>query len=305
MEIGISAFADTGIKEIILPASLKKISVTALYEIEKITFMGNMESWQELLLTSRGQLHTPVKCLDGVFEENTVLKGRLRYELNPDGLGYTVVGIGSYVATHLTVPGSYEGLPVTNVAARAFAGAPLKSISFEGNPKLAKRVFNGAFNLETVDLENLTELCEETFGGAHALKRVRIGTTLKEIPDSCFMSCSDLESVYINANVKRIGTAAFGFCEDLVDVYVENGVEEIGDKAFYCCESLRSIFVPLSVEKMGENEGRVFFNCSPALEIDCEAESQPRGWIDGWNEQMGDEPDFNPKVYKVNFGKKR
>lgn len=304
-EIGISAFCNTGIKEIILPSSLEKISVTAIDKIEKITFMGTMERWQELLLTGQGRLHVPVKCLDGVFDENTVIEGCLRYELNSDGLGYTVVGIGSYIATHLTVPSKYNGLPVTNVAARAFAGAPIKSLSFEGSPNLAKRAFNGAFYLESVSLENLIELCEEAFVGAYALKSVRIGSTLKEIPDSCFMSCRELKSVYIDANVKRIGTAAFAYCEELVDIYLENGVEVIGDKAFCGCESLRSVFIPLSVSKMGENEGKVFFDCSPALTIDCEAKTQPDGWLDGWNEQIGETPDFEPKTYKVNFCKKR
>ena len=119
------------------------------------------------------------------------------------------------------------------------------------------------------------------------------------------MSCRELESVYINANVKRIGNAAFAYCEELVDLHVENGVEQIGDKAFFGCENLRTVFIPASVVKMGENEGRVFFDCSPVLTIDCEAKTQPDGWLNGWNEKMGDEPDFEPKAYKVNFGKKR
>ena len=304
-KIGICAFSNTGIEKITLPKSLEKISVTAIDEIKDITFMGTMERWQELLLTGQGRLRTPVKCIDGIYDENTALKGNLRYELNSDGLGYTLTGIGSYVATRLTVPKSHKGLPVTDIAARALDGSSVKSLSFEGAPKIANGAFNGAFFLESVDLNNVRKLGEGAFSGASNLKSVTVGTALEEIPDFCFSLCRRLESVYITENVKRIGKGAFAYCAELADVRIENGVEVIGDLAFSDCKSLKSIFIPSSVTVMGENSGGVFLDCSPSLVIDCEADAQPDGWVEGWNKTFGEDPDCKPMEYKANFAKKR
>ena len=50
--------------------------------------------------------------------------------------------------------------------------------------------------------------------------------------------------------------------------------------AFASCGSLTSITIPNSVTSIGD---WAFNNCSSLKTINCEAESQPEGWDNRWN----------------------
>lgn len=59
-------------------------------------------------------------CSDcGNFEDDDVSTG-LAYELNEDGTGYILVGVGSYKGADITVPQYIYGLPVLSISADAF-----------------------------------------------------------------------------------------------------------------------------------------------------------------------------------------
>lgn len=75
----------------------------------------------------------------------------MTYSLNADGKGYTVTGIGTCTETALTIPDSYRGLPVTAIAADAFYGSDLVSVTV---PKTVTAIGDGAFGY----CESLTAL---------------------------------------------------------------------------------------------------------------------------------------------------
>ena len=307
LEIGYGAFRGTAIKEITLPKSLTALSVSAIDKIEKISYLGTVKEFRELVDKGYGKLDGTVLCMDGAYNRDGIGElsaDGLRFEMNGDGLGYTLIGTDEYKSRHLTVPKSYNGLPVTDISDRAI-NHRLTGIAFEGDVRFSKELFTVCYCLETVDFTNITELEKDTLSNRSSLKRVVLGTTLKEIPDGCFSGCRGLESVYISGNIKTVGKAAFSFCEALSEVYIESGVEEIGEMAFFMCESLREIFIPSSVTKLGWERGRVFCCCPPELIINCEADVRPAGWCESWNEKLASEPDLKPEKYHANWGKKR
>ena len=61
---------------------------------------------------------------------------------------------------------------------------------------------------------------------------------------------------------------------------IPDGVTSIGDGAFSGCRSLTSVTIPSSVTSIG---GSAFSYCSNLKTINCEAESQPEGWDNWWN----------------------
>ena len=304
LEIGYGAFNGTAIKEITLPKSLTALSVSAIDEIKRISYLGTVREFRELIEKGYGKLEGTVLCADGAYNRGDIGElsaDGLKFEMNGDGLGYTLISTDEYKSRQLTVPKSYNGLPVTDIADRAL-NHRLTDIAFEGDVRFGKELFTDCYDLESVDFTNITKLEKNTLSNRSSLKRIVIGPTLNEIPEGCFSDCRGLESVYISGNIKTLGKAAFAFCESLSEVHIESGVEEIGEMAFFMCDSLREIFIPSSVTKLGGERGRVFCSCPSGLKIKCEAESQPEGWVENWNERLGDEPDYKPAKYNVEWG---
>ena len=48
---------------------------------------------------------------------------KLTFALNKDGQSYTVTGLSDKTVTKLTIPSTYQRLPVTRIGERAFIGA--------------------------------------------------------------------------------------------------------------------------------------------------------------------------------------
>ena len=61
---------------------------------------------------------------------------------------------------------------------------------------------------------------------------------------------------------------------------IPDGVTSIGVGVFLYCTSITSITIPNSVTSIGRD---AFENCSSLKTINCEAESQPVGWDNRWN----------------------
>ena len=99
------------------------------------------------------------------------------------------------------------------------------------------------------------------------------------IDSSAFSGCTSITRVVIPDSVTSIGKYAFSNCSSLTDVMIGGTVASIGAFAFEHCSSLISIIIPSSVTSIGSG---AFYQCNN-LTIYCEAESQPDGWVSGWN----------------------
>lgn len=147
----------------------------------------------------------------------------LELELNHDGRGYTVVGIGSCTSTDIVI-GSYNNLNVTAIGENAFKRCEaIESVTL--NPAL-------------------TSIGESAFERCSSLKSIVIPDGVEYIARGSFSYCSSLESVTIGLGVVGIKQSSFEGCSSLKTLVVPNSVSAIEDGTFYGCDSLESITLP-------------------------------------------------------------
>lgn len=159
---------------------------------------------------------------------------RLAYEESADGQYYIVTGIGCYSGTALEIPNTYREKPVREIAARAFAGEEVTSVSFAANlEKIGAEAFSGT-EISEVNFPKVREI------GAKAFADTKIGTlllpgTLSKLGQGAFRGCGSLQSVEIKSNVSELPASLFEGCVSLKSVSCIMPVSSVGAQAFYGC----------------------------------------------------------------------
>ena len=135
-----------------------------------------------------------------VVAEDLSVKGSvgLMYELNGDGQGYTLIGIGTCTDSALVIPDTYEGLPITGIGRVAFR-------------------YNNSITSVTIG-NNVTSIGYEAFRECYRLTALTVSDSVTAISPSAFYGCGGLTSVTIGNSVSNIGTSAFEACDKLVEV---------------------------------------------------------------------------------------
>ncbi|MBD5085874.1 MAG: leucine-rich repeat domain-containing protein [Clostridiales bacterium] len=211
--------------------------------------------------------------------------------------------LGCISLTSIEIPSS-----VTSIDESAFSACGLTSIVIPRSvTSLGERVFSECNSLESikVDVNNKTYKSEGNCIIEKATNELIVGCKNSVIPnyvtsisDYAFYYCKSLTSIEIPSNVTSIGRYAFSGCNNLTSATVPtialsylpknklktvriNGGTHIDRKAFSYCSSLESVFIPKSVTSI---DAFAFISCNN-LKIYCEAESQPSGWDEDWNDE--------------------
>ncbi len=136
----------------------------------------------------------------------------LKYSLNTDEKGYTVVGIGYCEDTDLVIPATYRGLPVTAIGSKAFEYVrSFKSVSIPAS---------------------VTTIGEKAF--AHCgVTSVTFATNsqLTTVDRYAFFSSSSLQSIALPDGVTTIGVAAFNGCNNITSISIPDSVTTIENRA--------------------------------------------------------------------------
>ena len=136
----------------------------------------------------------------------------LKYSLNTDEKGYTVVGIGYCEDTDLVIPATYRGLPVTAIGSKAFESVrSFKSVSIPAS---------------------VTTIGEKAF--AHCgVTSVTFATNsqLTTVDRYAFFSSSSLQSIALPDGVTTIGVAAFNGCNNITSISIPDSITTIEDRA--------------------------------------------------------------------------
>ena len=286
--LGKGAFnACTALKTVTLGSGINTISERAFsecYDLEKITFYnsvrtieshafnmcqsldtvefyGNTADWNAISINAGNGKMTAAELVCKLADEwDDVL---IDLELNEDGDGYVVVGIGTFTERELFIPDTYKGLPVTEIGTGAFERC--ESISKVVIPDSVVKIGAGAFannpNLTHVTFGNgLVEIDDSAFVATSLLK-VTIPDSVKKIDDNAFADCRSLESVDLGEGVRQIGNFAFAYCENLPEIIFPDSIEAVGVSAFEGCDSLATVGLHPDIVYMEDSFG----NCD-ALE---------------------------------------
>jgi hypothetical protein len=189
----------------------------------------------------------------------------LTFELNSDSTAYTVTDLTDTSVTSITIPSTYQGLPVTTIGARAFKGVTsLTSVTIPDSvTSIEQNAFYNCSSLTSVTLpSNITSISTSTFYGCTALTNIKIPSNVTKIGNAAFSYCQNLTSIIIPENVTTIGESAFEFCIALKNISLPTTVTSIGAFAFYHCTNLQSVTIGSEVTTIGASA----FNYCTSLE---------------------------------------
>ena len=184
-----------------------------------------------------------VKCGEWLTTEG------VEYVFTDDGNAYGVAAFTSKEIAEAYILPEYNGKPVTNIFARAFANSNITRVAI---PDSVTTIENEAFyncdNLVSATTGNgVTSIGDEAFRDCDKLKNMTIGNGVTMIGKNAFSECDNLTSVIIPDSVTTIDDYAFWYCKSLTNVAMGNSVTHIGHKAFGECKNLTNITVPDSI----------------------------------------------------------
>ena len=194
-----------------------------------------------------------------VCHYNSSVSVGLDYSLNSAGDGYVVVGRGSCRDEHITIPNTYEGLPVVAIGDNAFADilpeekeendvAPLSADIYveDGLLVLGVTIPDTVVSISCTAFAECAELANFIVDLANtvysSVDNCLIDTVLKTIVRGCEFSV-----IPDDGQVTAIGSYAFAGSTGLVTITIPETVEEIGDKAFMECDALIEVYMPENI----------------------------------------------------------
>ncbi|MCL2064469.1 MAG: choice-of-anchor D domain-containing protein [Candidatus Cloacimonetes bacterium] len=177
----------------------------------------------------------------------------LNFTLIDNGTAYEV-SRGTANDTHIEIPASYNGLPVTQIADWGFSYfTTMTSITIPNSvTSIGNYAFWGCTGLTSIDIPNsVTSIGNEAFRNCTGLTSIDIPDSVTSIGNYAFWGCTGLTSIDIPDSVTSIGDYAFRYCSGLTSIDIPNSVTSIGNEAFYNCTSLTSVSIGNGVTSVG------------------------------------------------------
>ena len=163
------------------------------------------------------------------------------FELNEDGASYAFRYDGN--GAMVTVPSTFDGLPVTRLNTGAFYWkTELVSVTLPDSiTVIDNEAFKASANLKSVNIPTaVTVIGKEAFSGCLALTKITLPKGVTRIEYATF-SDSGLRSIALHEGITYIGEEAFLGCRDLTQITIPASVCEMGKNAFNACSNLKTV----------------------------------------------------------------
>ncbi|MCL2796932.1 MAG: leucine-rich repeat protein [Firmicutes bacterium] len=236
--IGSSAFANTSLTSVVIPASVETIGGNAFstsVNAERASVFGSVtfEAGSRLSSIGSGAFNN-TKLANVVIPKSVKEIGSSAFSLNgfltsvvfEEGSALTTLGYGVFENTRLTsitLPsklGSVPGRLFLNVTT-------LSSVTFEGGGEAVTDIGGSAFentDLRSIDIpKNVKTIGGYAFRNVSRLTSVSIPDGVTSVGYGAFREMGGLTSVSIPATVTSIGSGAFAYCPALTDLALDGG----------------------------------------------------------------------------------
>lgn len=149
---------------------------------------------------------------------------------------YVVSAANKNISGSITIPGTYNGKPVSIGSGNNFSGP---------------NGFENCKNLTNVIMQDgVKSIGYWSFNGCSSLTTVVIPDSVTAVGRSAFEGCTSLTSVKLSKNLTNIAVLMFSDCTSLTSINIPNSVTEIRSSAFEGCTALKSITIPTSVTEI-------------------------------------------------------
>ena len=300
--IGESAFESSGLTQVTLGTSLRKISQRAFWNCYIETLTCNATTPPSVLdenafnkAYNQAALYVPEASLNAYLEDliwgkfkkvndtdndkNYDFKvGGIYYKINGDEVAVTYKKWNNehYCAENdycgeITIPSAvtYCGITYSVTSIDKYAFSHSEGLTGVSIPNSVTLIGNNAFSfcdtLTSVILPNsITSINNSSFWNCTSLTSITLPGSINSIGNGAFYGCSNLNYIAIPSSVTSIGYNAFAFCISLASIDIPNSVSSIGNSAFWGCKGL--VHISLS-NSLTEISYRTFTECSSLTEI--------------------------------------
>ena len=300
--IGNGVFKETSIREIKLPATLKRIGEDAFAYCNNLVKVSLPEGVTEIGQSAFYQCHALETLIlpasiDTMAPNAFASCDKLKEITLTEGL--KVLGesafYGCTALEQVKLPNS-----LTKLGDNAFNGCiglleislpdnleVIKNTTFAGCsalidvklPAKLKHIGRYAFKncvfLKKVEFPQAVDTVEAgAFSGCSALTRVVLPVAIKEIQASTFENCSKLTEVVFpeGHKITQIGIKAFASCTGLVRIVLPEGVTEINNMAFQNSTALEEVDLPSTLKSIKLN---AFVGCQSLKKVISRATTPP------------------------------
>ena len=214
---------------------MKKVIITLTLLLAVCAVGVGLASCGEVATTTE----VPTTTTEVVIAQEGPTSEGLAYNLNEDGSGYMVTGIGLCTDVYVVIPKTHRGYPVTAINDQAF---------YE------------CHNLKRVTIPNsITSIGKAAFYWCDSLESVTMGSGVTSIGEDAFSNCSRLTYITLSNRLISIGKYAFSSCVSLTSITIPDSVTSVGYKAFSSCDNL-IINCEVESEPVGWNSYWNYYN---------------------------------------------
>lgn len=162
--------------------------------------------------------------------------------LSYDNTGGQLALVGAVGATDVSIPEQVQGLPVTEIAANAFAGSPnLWRVQIPASVTyINSSAFSGCKNLTEVVVDDANINYTGDGGGLFDKEKATLIAFAEGVSGE----------VSLPDSLRTVDARAFGQCEKLTAVKFSEGLIAVGEGAFVGCTALKRVDLPASLEAL-------------------------------------------------------